>query len=71
MRATALERLEAREAYYERRLAEGHRNKAVMTRWQHDLLRTRALIACLRDERKRHWTEYKDEVETWTKPSEH
>ena len=71
MSKAAIERLEAREAYYERRLAQGHRNKAVMTRWQHDLLRTRALIAFLRDGRKRHWTQYKNEVETWTKPSGH
>jgi hypothetical protein len=63
MSKAALERLEARAAYYERRLAEGHSNKAVITRWRHDLRRTRALIAYVQDGRKRHWTQYKDEVE--------
>ena len=71
MSKAALERLEAREAYYERRLAEGHSNKAVMTRWRHDLRRTRALIAYVQDGRKRHWTQYKNEVETWTKTSKY
>ena|GEM_PF-5451025 len=62
MSRTMLERLETQAAYYEGRLAQGHRNKAVITRWRHDLRRTRAMIACLQDGRKRHWSEYKDEV---------
>lgn len=55
---TKREQLEARVEYFRRRLEEGHRSKAVVTRWRRELLRTRALVACLDDGRKRPWTEY-------------
>ncbi len=58
-REQAIARLERRAAYLERRLEQGHPHKTVTTRWRRELLQTRAVIACRRDDRRRGaWPEY-------------
>ncbi len=63
MRRTKIQQLEDRAAYFEGRLQQGHRNKGVVTRWRRELLRTRAMIVCLQDGRRRGpWNEYLPDV---------
>ena len=62
-REGAIAALERRAQYYQERLEQGHPNKGVVTRWRRELLKTRALIACRQDNRRRGpWTEYLKEV---------
>lgn len=62
-REQAIARLERRAQHYQSRLEHGHYNKGVITRWQRELLKTRAMIACLRDGRRRGpWDAYLEEV---------
>ncbi|NPV08057.1 MAG: hypothetical protein HPY83_08855 [Anaerolineae bacterium] len=62
-REQALARQDARAEYYQRRLEAGHRNQAVLTRWRREVLKAKALAACLRDGRRRGpWDAYLEEV---------
>lgn len=56
-------RQDARAEYYQRRLEAGHHNQAVLTRWRREVLKAKALAACLRDGRRRGpWDAYLEEV---------
>ena len=62
-RNRAIAGLERRAQHYQDCLRAGHSNQGVVTRWQRELIKTRALIACLKDDRRRGpWTEYLEEA---------
>lgn len=48
---TKRDRLQARLEYLERQLRAGSRHRSVLTRWQRDLRRTRAMLRALDDGR--------------------
>lgn len=65
-RRTKLEQLEERADYLRQRLAQGHRNQAVVTRWKRELLRTRAMVLAVQNgKRPSNWEQYKGDVGEW------
>jgi hypothetical protein len=63
MNMAKIQRLERREKCLRWRIARGHSNPAVVTRWKRELLRTRAAILALQSGRHAgDWTEYKEQA---------